>query len=178
MTTHHHTDRHTERRSVGELLGDLSQQTVGLVRGEIALAKAEIRQNINKMMNGAVSIAIGLVLALAALIILLEALVYGLATFMPGWLAAVIVGGVIGLIGLAMAMSGRKRLDPKTLTPDRTAHTLRDDAQLARDHARGRSPAQRERFDTDTHDGPRPNGSAGTSDGRSRASHEAPRATH
>jgi uncharacterized membrane protein YqjE len=133
-----------ERKSVGELLRELSQQVVGLVRGEIAMARAELRHNMNKVMGGAMSIAAGLALCLAALIILLEALVYGIANYLPGWLAAVIVGVVVGLIGLIMLMSGQSALKPKNLAPRRTAESLRDDAYLAQEHLRGESPAQRE----------------------------------
>ena len=63
-------------------------------------------------------------------IYLIQAAIYALALIMPGWLAALIVGGLIAIIGLVMLKSGQKKLQADKLTPHRTRkRTSRRDAQ-------------------------------------------------
>jgi hypothetical protein len=46
------------------------------------------------------------------------------------WLAALIVGGVVTLIGVVMLMTGSKKLEPRAVAPRRTAESLRKDTQM------------------------------------------------
>lgn len=58
-------ERSRDERSVGELVADVSEKTSTLVREEIALAKAEVSEKVNKLVKGGVvGIAAGVFLLL------------------------------------------------------------------------------------------------------------------
>src|SRR5918995_3453955 len=59
-------DTDSDDRSVGELVLDISEQTSGLIREEIELAKAEVSEKVNKILRGSVAgIAAGVFVLMA-----------------------------------------------------------------------------------------------------------------
>jgi len=72
----------------------------------------------------------------AGFLVLLAAAVLGLSIVVPPWAAALIVGGVVFLIGLAVVFKGRRDIKADKLVPDRTLRSLRDDAEWAREKMR------------------------------------------
>ena len=123
-------------KSVGELFAELAHDTSTLIRKEIELAKAEISQNAAVMTAGAVSLAIGGLIALLGVQALVAAAVLVLALWIDAWLAALIVGGGLAAIGGLVAMSALKRLKLRNLTPRRTLETLKDDKEWAKEQMR------------------------------------------
>ena len=117
------------RESFGELLGELANNSAALVRDEIELAKQEMSEKVTRLRSGAVTVAIGGLLALIALLTLTAAAVAGLAHIMDTALAALIVGGVIALVGGGVAMAGLKRLKQTSLKPQQTMETLEEDKE-------------------------------------------------
>lgn len=122
-----------DNRSVGELLRDLAQDVSRLIRDELALARSETSDKIQGMIRSTMSIVAGGFMLLAALIVLLQALVIALSSVMPAWAAACLVGVVVAIIGGVMVYAGQKRLSETQLTPERTAHNLRKDINLAKE---------------------------------------------
>ena len=126
-----------DNRSFKELFSDLMQSVSTMIRKEIELARAETSENVNKALLAAGSIAAGGILGLAALIVLLEALVLALTNM--GWdaaLSALVVGGVVAIIGLILIVTGTKNLKGSSLAPTRTAESLRQDAQMIKEQSR------------------------------------------
>ena len=127
-------------RSLPTLLSDLSRETIELVRQEIALGRAEISEKISTAERGLVSVAIGAAILLAGIFILLQAVVNGVAMVLPPdlapWLAPLIVGIVIAVIGYIMVKSGSSRLQPDNLMPQRTMDSLRRDKAVAQEKVR------------------------------------------
>jgi uncharacterized membrane protein YqjE len=124
-----------DERTFGELLGQLSQDTTLLVRQELQLAKTEINEKISRAMGNVAAVATGgLVtwagaLALVAGIVLVLTQVVGL----PAWLAALLVGAVLGITGFVMvrgALRHLRRIDP---TPRRTVKTIEDDIEWVKE---------------------------------------------
>jgi ABC-type multidrug transport system fused ATPase/permease subunit len=113
---------------VGRLTGDLSR----LMRAELALAKAETKEEASRAGRGAgllagAGVGANLVLTFASL-----ALMFGLGRWMAlGW-AALIVTVVWAVVTAALASSGRKAL--RTVNPGlpQTTDTLKEDAQRAK----------------------------------------------
>jgi hypothetical protein len=101
-----------------------------LVRGELRLVQAETEQKITNIQLSAVAVASGILTALAASLILLQALVIGLSNVMAPALAALLVGGVVALAGWALVRSGSRYLSPDHLKPDRTIQSLRDTREI------------------------------------------------
>jgi MFS family permease len=89
-----------------ELLKRLANETGTLVRQEIALARAEMQDKAKRAGSGAAMVGIGAVVALMAAGAVTATLILALATAMPGWLAALIVAIVFGLVALFLARGG------------------------------------------------------------------------
>lgn len=126
-------------KSFPELLSDLSRETVDLVRHEVALVRAEMSEKVTSAERGIASIAIGAAVALAGMFVLLQAVVIGVAMLLPPeigpWLSPLIVGLAIALIGYGMIKSGRSKLQPGNLMPNRTLNSLRRDRAVVQEHA-------------------------------------------
>lgn len=121
--------------SVGSLLGQLTREVPSLVTKELALAKAELSESIRATKAGAASIATGGAVLLGGFIVLLMSAVYGLSNMMEPWLAALIVGGVVVVIGLIMVSAGKKKFEASSFKPERTMHSVNKDKEVVRGHA-------------------------------------------
>ena len=127
--------RTAEERSIGELFGALSQDVALLVRQEGQLAKTEMQQKLNQVTRDLVSLASGGVVALVGGLAITAAIILLLIdpVGVKPWLAALIVGAVMGLIGWMMLQKGLKDLKRTDPTPRRTVDTIKDDIQWAKE---------------------------------------------
>src|SRR5690606_20733426 len=101
------TTTEKEHSSVPTLVRQLTSEVTSLFTKEISLARSEMRESVNQAKAGAIAMTSGGIVLLAGTIILLMAAVYGLATVLSLWLSALIVGGVVCLIGFIMLKSGQ-----------------------------------------------------------------------
>jgi hypothetical protein len=109
---------------VSELVGDLGR----LLRQELRLAKAEASQKLGQAERGLYAIAFGFAVAGCALIFLFQAVVVGLSTAMPAWLASALVGFALAALAAGLLCYGRRSLKAKNLLPRRALDSLsRDD---------------------------------------------------
>jgi len=123
-----------ESRSIGELLRDLANDSTALIRQELTLARTEAQEKLHQSITAVVLMVAGGFLGFAALIVLLDALVYGLTEAgLERWLAALIVGGVVAAIGFLLVRKGQNDLSATRLTPDRTAASVRKDINLVKE---------------------------------------------
>jgi hypothetical protein len=123
-----------DQRSLGELFGDLSRQMSALVRQEIELARTEVTGKATAAARDVGIMGAGIVLLYAALLVLLGAAVLFLADQgVTPWLAAVVVGIVVAVVGGLLVMSGRQALASRDMAPNRTVETLKDDAEWAKE---------------------------------------------
>lgn len=135
LNTSYETSHPDQDSSVGGLLRQLTREVPSLFTKELALAKAELSESIRATKAGAASVATGGAVLLAGFIILLMSAVYFLSTLMEPWLAALIVGGVVVVIGLIMVSAGKKKFEASSFKPDRTIHSLHKDKEVVRGHA-------------------------------------------
>jgi hypothetical protein len=124
---------HRTERPVGGLLSDLARQFTLLLRQEMALARAEIVGKFGQLGSASGLVAAGGLIAFAGLLYLLAAATLGLGKIVEMWLAALIVGAVVVVLGVAVALIGRARLQASNLAPLRTVRSLKDDAAWARE---------------------------------------------
>jgi Putative Actinobacterial Holin-X, holin superfamily III len=112
------------RPSIGELLSDVGQDITTLLRQEVELAKAEVRQSVTRAGKGAGMFAGA---GLAGYMVLLFGSVagwWGLGDALGrGW-AALVVAGVWLIIGAALALMGRTEMKSVTGLPQ-TADTIK-----------------------------------------------------
>ena len=123
-------------RTTAQLFTDLSHEMTDLIRHEMALAKTELSEKASKASKGMISLSIGGLVAYAGLVVLLFAVVYGLSNVMEPWLAAVVVGGVVLIIGVALLQKGRSDLKPHNLVLERSVRSVRADKTFAKEHVR------------------------------------------
>jgi hypothetical protein len=125
--------RGTETRdyeSTPSLLRRLVYDVSTLFAQEIDLLKAETTKSIYDMKRATTRVAMGGAVLFMGLFFVLLAAVYGLSTVVAQWLAALIVGGAVTLIGFIMLLTGRRQLEPAAVAPRRTAASLRKDTDL------------------------------------------------
>ncbi|MBA3312360.1 MAG: phage holin family protein [Planctomycetaceae bacterium] len=131
-------ERMDDHRSFADLLKNLRDETTTLVRQEVALAKTEMSEKAAKFGRNAGYMGVGGVLAHAGAIILLlglSALLYaglveaGLSHMTSGWLAPLIVGAVVAIIGYALAQKAINAFKHETLVPEKTVKSLKENQQ-------------------------------------------------
>ena len=134
MTAHPLHD--PQNRSLGELLGDLTTQTRGLISEEFALAKAEINQKVSRIARSGVWFAAAGVLAFSGLMTLLASAVLGLiaAFAIQPWLSALVVALIVFGAAYVALQSGRSLLSQESLAPRQTIESLKENAEWIRSH--------------------------------------------
>ena len=122
-----------DERPVAELLKELSEHTSTLVHKELELAKLELAQKGKRAGIGAGMFGGASVVGLYALGALTAAIVLILATAMAGWLAALIVAAVYGLIAGGLALAGRAQVQQATPPmPQQATESVKEDVQWAK----------------------------------------------
>jgi membrane protein len=123
-----------DTHSLGALFRSLSADASTLIRQEMALAKAEMRQNVRSVAGNAGKIVGGAVLAGVGALVLVAALVAGLGDLMGEryWLSALIVGAAFVGIGTALALMGLSAARHASLAPEETLETLRETGDWAK----------------------------------------------
>lgn len=122
--------------SISTLLKELAHEVPALVSKEAALARSEARETLRSTREGVGAVSAGGAVLLGGYIVLLIAAVYGLSNVMAPWLAALIVGAVATIAGLAMVEAGKKKFQSTSLRPDHTINSLRKDADAVRSRGR------------------------------------------
>ena len=112
--------------SVGELIGEVSRDLSTLMRQELALAKAEMREEAVKSGKAAGLLGGAGLAGYFVLLFLSAALWAGLSNVMdPGW-AALIVAAGWALVGGVLYTTGRDRMRQVRPKPERTLDTLKE----------------------------------------------------
>ena len=124
-------------RPTGELLKQLTDQTTRLVRQEIELAKLELQEKGKKAGVGAGMFGGAAALGLYALGALTATIILALATFLPGWVAALIVAVVYGAIAGILALRGRSQVKEATPPmPEQAVETTKEDVRWVKTRAK------------------------------------------
>jgi hypothetical protein len=112
--------------SVGQLMGEVSQDLSTLMRQELALAKAELKQEAIKSGKGAGMLGGAGFAGYMLLLFVSCAAWWGLANVMDqGW-AALIVAAIWAAIGAVLFAAGRNQMREVNPAPERTAETLKE----------------------------------------------------
>ena len=123
-----------ETRSIGEIVGDISEDMSTLIKQEMDLAKSELKQEVSKIGKGAGMFGGAGLAGHFALFFLSFALAYTLDNWMPVELAALIVGLVWAAAAAVLAIRGRneiKEANPQLPTTTTTQRTLKEDVRWA-----------------------------------------------
>jgi hypothetical protein len=128
----------TERErdtSVASLLGGIVGDAQELVRKEIALARQEIREEINAAKDAGITLAIAsAVLAVGGLLLVLT-LAQALADLLdlPVWVGYGVVGLVFAIAGYIMLSAAQKRMKEINPVPEKTVETMKENVEWIKD---------------------------------------------
>ncbi|WP_228942730.1 phage holin family protein [Nocardioides sp. Leaf374] len=120
------------QRSLGEIVGDITQDLTTLVRQELDLAKTEMKQEAGRAGKGAGLLGGAGVAGSNLLLFLSAAAMFGLDAVLPLWLAALVVALVWGVVAGVLALTGKKALQQSNPQLPTTQRTLKEDASWAR----------------------------------------------
>lgn len=122
-------------RSIGDLIGDLAEETRTLVQQEVRLAGAEMSEKAEKIGKNSAKAAAGGMVLYAGLLVVLIGLSIGLAVLLAetvmtmataSWVAPLVVGAVVGFTGYAMMQHGIQKIRDTDLTPRKTTRSIRE----------------------------------------------------
>lgn len=141
-----------DHRSVPGLVRELSSEAARLVRKEIALARAEMNEKLDRFRSATTSMAVGGALLLAALLTLLWAVNLGLTALLvqwvdpavAAWLSPLLLALVLGVVGYALVRSGQGAMKDEGWTPEASARSLEQDRRWLQARARGMKEERRE----------------------------------
>jgi uncharacterized membrane protein YqjE len=122
----------TDDRSLGQIVGDVTQDLSALVRQELQLAKTEAKQEAGRAARGAGLLTGAGVAGQLLLVFVSLALMFLLDNWMPIELAALITAAVWLLVALSLASAGRKALARTNPTLPQTQRSLKEDAEWAK----------------------------------------------
>jgi uncharacterized membrane protein YqjE len=123
-------------RSAADVLKDIVGNVQEIVRSEVRLARAEIREETGKMLQASGVLAAGAVLGLYALLFLFLALMYGLTTVFSPAVSALILGVALAVIAGILVSVGRGRLRDVSPKPEKTIDTVKENIEWLKGQTR------------------------------------------
>jgi Putative Actinobacterial Holin-X, holin superfamily III len=125
-----------QEASAAELVKQLSEQTSRLARQEVELAKAELAVKGKRAGMGAGMFGGAGVFGLYAVGALTATIILALATFLPGWVAALIVTVIYGAIAGVLALRGKSKVKEATPpVPEQAVDTTKEDVRWVKTRA-------------------------------------------
>ncbi len=140
-TQSHHAsvDRSADRTGqepVSELVQRASQQLTELVRGELRLAQAEMKEKGRRYGKGGGLFGGAGVVGFLMLQALVASVIAALALVLPVWAAGLVVTAVLGVIAAVLAMSGKQQVGRAAPpTPEQTVENVKADVATIKESA-------------------------------------------
>lgn len=120
-------------KSLVSLLLRLAHDAETLVLQELMLARAEFLATLAGLRDSSLLMAIGLLVAFVGLMALVASGILALSERMAPWLACLIVGGAVSVVGLGLTLYGKHRASKLDIVPRRTVRSLRDTEEWLKD---------------------------------------------
>ncbi|MDL5200853.1 phage holin family protein [Streptomyces sp. ALI-76-A] len=121
---------HDGQHSVGELVGQATEQLSRLVRQEVALAKEELAEKGRRAGRGGGLLGAAGAVGYAGLLFLAATAAAALSLVLPVWAATLIVTGVLFALAGLLAATGRAQLRQATPpTPEQALGSVRADVE-------------------------------------------------
>jgi uncharacterized membrane protein YqjE len=120
----------TYDNSIADTLKSVIQDAQDLVRGELALAKAELREEVARVRKGAIMGAAAAIAGLIGLVFLLTAAAWAIAAGFgwPAWAGFAIVAGVVIVAAVVLAFMTRRLFAGARPMPQ-TVETMKENMQ-------------------------------------------------
>jgi len=121
-----------DSRSIGDIVGDVTQDLTTLIRQEIDLAKTELKEEATKAGKGAGMLGVAGLSGYFAVLFLSTTLMFVLDEFLEMWIAALIVTVLWAAATAVLAMIGKNKLQASRPQLPQTQQTLKEDVQWAK----------------------------------------------
>jgi hypothetical protein len=119
-----------DERSLGDLFAELARESTTLIRQEIQLAKAEVTDSATRAGRAIAFLLAGGAVAYAGFLAVLAAIIIRLwDAGLEAWLAALLVGIVVAVVGIFLVMRARDTLQSTVLIPRKTIASLKEDQE-------------------------------------------------
>lgn len=121
--------------SLGSIVSGIVGDVQDLVRQEIALARQEVREEVNTAKDAGIKLGIaGGVLAVGGLL-LVFALAEGVGALLGGriWAGYAIVGALFAIVGYVLLSSAQKELKTINPVPQKTVDTMKENVEWIKD---------------------------------------------
>jgi len=120
--------------SLGDLFGNLARDMGTLVSQEITLARTELAEKASRVGKDIAMLAVGGLIAYAGLLAIIAAVIFLIADRgVPLWVSALIVGGIVAVVGYLLVQRGISALKQQDLTPHQTIQSIKEDTQWAKE---------------------------------------------
>ena len=126
------SDAGGQQEGLGTLFAGILRDLQEMLRGEIQLAKTELREDVGAMGKGVGALAAAGLFGLTGFIFLMLDATHLLNKWVQMWIAAGIVALALLLIAAILAASGRKQLSAANLKPEQTIESLKEDKEWAK----------------------------------------------
>jgi aspartate/methionine/tyrosine aminotransferase len=110
--------------TLGKIVDDMRE----LFREEVALARAELRQEISTFSSAAIWVAVGATAGIFALSFLLLAAAQAVAMLVgwPAWTGYLAMAVLLGIVALVAIQSGRSRARTISAVPQQTVESIKE----------------------------------------------------
>ena len=134
-----------EQESIGDLIKDLRDEALIMVRQQTELLKTEFSEKVNKVTKNATYLIIGSLVLFCGVLFLLAGLTFlgyvgllaaGVAPAIAIWLMPLFTGVIVGIIGAAMFGKGINAIKTTSVVPQKTVHSLKEDQQWLKQKAK------------------------------------------
>jgi hypothetical protein len=131
--------------SIADLIKDLRDEALSLVRQEVALAKTEMSEKLVRTVRNTAYAIAGALVAFLGLVFILQAVTAltgiglraaGMSAEQCLWVAPLIVGVVVAVIGATLVTKGIATLKNESLVPEKTIDSLKGDKAWIQSKAR------------------------------------------
>ena len=117
--------------SVGELVREVADDVLKLMRQEVQLAKLEVKDDVTQAAKAGGMLGGAGIAGHLFLIFLSVTVMFALNEVMDIVWAALIVSAVWGIAAYVLYLTGRRRMSTVNFTPEQTIQTLKEDVQWA-----------------------------------------------
>ncbi len=122
-----HTDfEEAGQRSTGQIIQDVARDVRDMVRSELRLAKAELKETAAQAGKAGGMFAGAAVCGLFAVACLVATCIWALSLAMPWGIAALLMSILLVCIAGAMYAGGRSKMKQVNPVPERTVETLKE----------------------------------------------------
>jgi len=130
-----------EEEPVSDLIKDLRDETLVMMKQQIELAKEETSEKVSRTVKNTVSLVTGGLVLYTGILFLLAGLTYlgyvglvaaGLSSGIAMWLMPLITGVIVSIVGGVMVSKSMKTLKNTSVVPERMVNTLKEDQRWIR----------------------------------------------